>query len=122
MTTTTSPAPRVGARVLLLDLANRVLLVHARDPDQPGHHWWELPSCGQDPGEALPDTVRREVGEETGIVLTSIGPELWVHESHFTYRGRAHHRVDRVFLCFARGSTPKPRFSTGQEPRRMSAA
>jgi len=32
--------PRVGARVLLLDPNNRVLLIHARDRDHPTHRWW----------------------------------------------------------------------------------
>lgn len=35
----TRVAPRLGARVLLLDPLDRVLLIHARDPDDPGHHW-----------------------------------------------------------------------------------
>jgi 8-oxo-dGTP pyrophosphatase MutT (NUDIX family) len=98
MTPTANPTPRIGARVLLLDSDDRILLVHARDPDDPDHHWWELPGGGQQPGEQLQDTVRREVGEETGIVLTDIGPELWIRESRFTYRGRAHHRLDHVYL------------------------
>jgi hypothetical protein len=35
----TNMAPRLGARVLLLDPFDRVLLIHARDPDDPSHHW-----------------------------------------------------------------------------------
>ncbi|MGH3871434.1 MAG: hypothetical protein ACRDSR_07970 [Pseudonocardiaceae bacterium] len=44
MPTTTATTPRIGARVLLLDAADRVLLIHALDPQDPGHHWWELPA------------------------------------------------------------------------------
>ncbi|MGH3829020.1 MAG: NUDIX domain-containing protein [Pseudonocardiaceae bacterium] len=44
----TSVGPRLGARVLLLDPLDRVLLIHARDPEDPGHHWWELPGGGLD--------------------------------------------------------------------------
>jgi ADP-ribose pyrophosphatase YjhB (NUDIX family) len=99
--------PRVGARVLLLDPLDRVLLLHAKDPDDPGHHWWELPGGGLDNGEDLADAARR--AEESGIMLAELGRKLWVRESRFIYRGRAHHRIEHVFL----GHTPS---TTAQIP------
>jgi ADP-ribose pyrophosphatase YjhB (NUDIX family) len=110
MTVASEPALRVGARVLLLNHADEVLLIHARDPDHPDHHWWELPGGGQDPGEKLEDTARREIAEETGLVLDEIGRKLWTRESRFTYRGREHHRLDHVYL--ARTDTTAPRSGT----------
>ncbi|GLY42998.1 hypothetical protein Amsp01_090210 [Amycolatopsis sp. NBRC 101858] len=76
MTVASEPALRVGARVLLLNSDEEVLLIHARDPHDPGHHWWELPGGGQDPGEKLEDTALREIAEETGLVLDEIGRKL----------------------------------------------
>ena len=99
MTVASEPALRVGARVLLLNRDDEVLLIHARDPDNPDHHWWELPGGGQDPGEKLEDTARREIAEETGLIIDEIGRKLWTRESRFTYRGRDHHRLDHVYLA-----------------------
>jgi 8-oxo-dGTP pyrophosphatase MutT (NUDIX family) len=107
MTIPSEPALRIGARVLLLNNNDEILLIHARDPDDPGHHWWELPGGGQDPGEKLEDTARREIAEETGLVLEEIGRKLWTRESRFTYRGRDHHRLDHVYLARTNHNAPQ---------------
>ena len=103
---TSTVAPRIGARVLLLDPSDRVLLIHARDPADPEHHWWELPGGGLDERETLRAAARRELVEESGITLATLGRELWVRESRFHYNGREHHRVEHVFL--GRTSTTVP--------------
>ena len=107
MTLSSEPTARVGARVLLINSDDEVLLIHARDPDVPDHRWWELPGGGQDPGEKLEDTARREIAEETGLVLDEIGRKLWIRESRFTYRGRQHHRLDHVYLARIDRTTPR---------------
>jgi len=99
--------PRITARVLLLDHTDRVLLMHARDPDDPAHHWWELPGGGIDPGETLHTTAVREVAEETGILLCDLGPCLWIRETRFRYRNREHHRREHVFLARPADTTPR---------------
>lgn len=99
--------PRIGARVLLLDPADRVLLIHALDPTDPDHHWWELPGGGLNPDEDLHTALRRELAEETGLTLTTIGRKLWIRESRFRYKERDHHRIDHVFLARTHDTTPQ---------------
>src|SRR5688572_366245 len=103
----TTLTPRIGARVLLLDAHDRVLLIHACDPHDRGHDWWELPGGGLDEGEEPVDAARREVAEETGIVLPTLGRKLWIRESRFHYKGRDHHRIDHAFLACITDAAPK---------------
>ncbi|HEX5348621.1 MAG TPA: NUDIX domain-containing protein [Pseudonocardiaceae bacterium] len=116
-TPTETPTLRIGARVLLLDQHDRVLLIHAKDPHEPDHHWWELPGGGADPGEALSDTARRELAEETGIVLDHLGPHLWDRETRFRYRGQRHHRRETVYLARITDTAPtlRPRHTDNEK-------
>jgi 8-oxo-dGTP diphosphatase len=54
---------RIGVFALLFD-ENRVLLAHRRDID-----WWNLPGGGMEFGETVEDAVKREVFEETGLLV-----------------------------------------------------
>jgi 8-oxo-dGTP pyrophosphatase MutT (NUDIX family) len=100
------PELRFGARVLLLDPADRLLLIHADDPDEPGRDWWELPGGGIGLGETPEQAARRELAEETGIVADEVGPCLWTRQTRFRYRRRDHHRRETVYL--ARTYHPAP--------------
>lgn len=69
---------RRTARVLLLDAADRVLLLRVRRvPDDPaaGHEWY-TPGGGVEEGESLEQAAARELREETGLLMA---PEKLVH-------------------------------------------
>ncbi|MGY4642643.1 NUDIX hydrolase [Cellulomonas sp. URHB0016] len=60
---------RRAARVILLDEADRVLLIRGHDVDQPERSWWFTIGGGIGDGEDALTAAVREVHEETGIVL-----------------------------------------------------
>jgi len=62
---------RRGARVLLLDPDDRLLLVRGHDIDDPRRSWWFTVGGGIDPGETARDAAVRELHEETGIALAA---------------------------------------------------
>ncbi|SDO49191.1 NUDIX domain-containing protein [Lentzea jiangxiensis] len=49
----------------------------------------------------------REVAEETGLIIPSLGHKLWIRESRFHYKGRDHHRQDHVLLSRITDAAPK---------------
>jgi 8-oxo-dGTP pyrophosphatase MutT (NUDIX family) len=93
--------PRLGARVLLLDADDRLLLLRAHDPAEPDRRWWELPGGGLHAGETTARACQRELAEETGIHLDldAIGPCVWVRETRFRFRRQHYHRREWVHLA-----------------------
>ena len=63
-------APIVGVGAVILDSAQRVLLV--RRGQEPLLGEWSLPGGALELGEALEDGIRREVMEETGLAVEPV--------------------------------------------------
>lgn len=98
------PRPwRLSARLLLVDPAERVLLVPVTDPEG---SWWDLPGGGVEPGETTVVAAVRETLEETGyaVPVELVGPPCWTGEVVFRWLGAWHwsrqvvHRVQVPML------------------------
>ncbi len=87
--TRADPVPRLGARVLLLDTDDRLLLFRtAPDPSKRDEDIiWMTPGGASDPGESPGQTAQRELLEETGFA-PELGPRVW--ERRWTWYYGAH--------------------------------
>jgi 8-oxo-dGTP pyrophosphatase MutT (NUDIX family) len=74
-----SPFYRVTAKALIYDDQGRVL-VGKGEEDSDG---WEMPGGGWEHNESLEECIRREIAEELGAEVASIG------DIKFIYRGRS---------------------------------
>lgn len=97
---------RRGARVLLLDDADRVLLVRGHDVDDPGRSWWFTVGGGVDAGESPHDAAVRELAEETGLRLAPealVGP-VAVRRAEFAFLRRTVRQDEEFFLARVDGA------------------
>lgn len=96
------PVDRRAARVLLVDAADRVLLLRGSDPQDPGQgDWWFTPGGGLDAGEQPVGAARRELAEETGLLLSEADLGDVVHErvAHFTFGGTDYRQAEVYYLA-----------------------
>jgi G:T/U-mismatch repair DNA glycosylase/ADP-ribose pyrophosphatase YjhB (NUDIX family) len=71
---------RPAVRTLVLDPADRTLLVRFSFPDATV---WASPGGGIDPGETPEQAARRELVEECGLRESALGPVVWTREHWF---------------------------------------
>ncbi|WP_433203995.1 NUDIX domain-containing protein [Dactylosporangium sp. CS-047395] len=93
------PRRRPAVRIVCLDGAQRVLLLHWKDPFD-GSSVWEPPGGGIDPGETPLQTARRELGEETGLSGDAVVADRFVQvERDMTWNGRRIVGPEQFFLA-----------------------
>jgi len=108
---------RFGARVVLLDPADRVLLFRLENP-RSGNTWWATPGGGVEAGEKSLDAARRELKEETGIEVDQLVGPIWVDDHWFRTPDDLVHQQDRYF--HARVENPKvDRQRAGRDRERL---
>lgn len=90
------PAERPAVRALIVDARERVLLVRF---EQPVTHesWWATPGGGTD-GEDDETALRRELGEELGLVEYELGPLVWTRTHSFAWSRRLLCQSERIYL------------------------
>ena len=97
---------REVARAVILDTDGRILLVRFEFPERA---LWACPGGGVEPGESHEEALRRELHEETGLVLDELGPCVWTRTHVIPFLdGRWDGQVERFFLVEVDPFEPVP--------------
>lgn len=92
---------RHAARVILIDEAGRVLLVHGHDANDLGHSWWFTVGGGLEAGESHREAAVRECFEETGIKLDARdleGPVI-CRDAKMFFADRTRRQIEQFFIA-----------------------
>jgi ADP-ribose pyrophosphatase YjhB (NUDIX family) len=103
---------RHAARAVVLDPADRILLVRFEFPQRVV---WACPGGGLEPGETHERAVVRELVEEIGLEEVAIGPCVWTREHVIPFLdGKWDGQVERFYLVRTDAFEPAPRFTPEQ--------
>jgi ADP-ribose pyrophosphatase YjhB (NUDIX family) len=108
-----SPAVvRLAVRLILLDNADRLLLVRFEDSSRQVS-WWAAPGGALKPGESHEAALKREILEETGHHLLEPVSWIWTREHVFELAGQRYRQRERFYSTRTDSFEP---VSQGLEP------
>jgi 8-oxo-dGTP diphosphatase len=90
-----SEQPTVAVAVAILRRPDGRVLLAQRLPETPYAGYWEFPGGKREPGEAMPDTLQRELDEELGIEITRAA--LWLVQRYAYPHAHVELHFFRVF-------------------------
>jgi G:T/U-mismatch repair DNA glycosylase/ADP-ribose pyrophosphatase YjhB (NUDIX family) len=102
---------RPAVRALVLDPADRVLLVRFEWPDKTV---WAPPGGGIEPGETPEQAIVRELAEECGLRGFELGPCIWTREHWFADMAGWGGQVEQIYLVRTGAFDPAPEWTAEQ--------
>jgi 8-oxo-dGTP pyrophosphatase MutT (NUDIX family) len=112
---------RRSAKVLLLNPDGRVLLFVGVDPAQPARPaiWFPV-GGGVENGETLEQAAIREVKEETGLLISDLGPVVMTRHVDFAFEGDSYDQDETYYAVTTAPFVPDTAGWTKVEQQAMS--
>lgn len=102
---------RPAVRAVVLDPADRILLVRFQWPDK---SVWAPPGGGIESGETAEHAIVRELAEESGLREFELGPCIWTREHWFADMHGWGGQAERIHLVRTDAFEPAPEWSPEQ--------
>jgi ADP-ribose pyrophosphatase YjhB (NUDIX family) len=109
------PILRPGARIVLLDADDRILLIRAESSEMDQPVIWITPGGALEAGESYEQAALRELWEETGIDDAELGPCVWLRDHVWRWGETFYDSRERFYLVRAPRTDVSPRHMEAME-------